>query len=591
MNRDIFKKYNPNIHHNYDILEGFSEMMDDKELLSFSKILIEKKSWRILSRIYDSNRDKKVGDLIINKFDIEFNNWVQKELTFNKKPFAFSMKGVSIKKNLKIEIRDFFFAIVNFNFKSETMSTFLDLISKSKKKYIKILFEKFFNICSNALETKQIDRFLEILLNDYTKDKSSNILFFITELVKEISISKHRFSINSVNKEKLEKLITDYKINTYDDLTLIICSKFICSGSEALTKHQIKETTIDVLNKQFHKNFKKVNLEETYNILFLIQKFNFIDFDKLKCENKIDFIIHIINKKNENYINGSEDAKSQILDNLLSESEHYFKLIIILLNNISDEIKQEKLSKFITEIDLLKESFKTHLWFNEFSSFKIFKKKHIKPINGGYELETEIDTSKIESLTRKKSNYVFLPIKHSTYETANSYITYSANFSAYNKGNILTVFPIDSVRDKKTIQFIDELKINNFFLDLEFLLIKKTFEITNNDVPLKKSKPLNKYLFNNLLFHDQVKLTISEKCFLNFLKEQRPLYYSSIYKKNLKTNELFDEIVNIHKSNETIIGKIISKSDSGFKVEILGYEAFLQVLKFLLSQLEIMINS
>lgn len=602
----ILNEHDPKDIRSHCILRFFAEDLSENEKNDFVEALFNNGSWILPTEICNLSDSTELKNYTKGKFYEIISEWATKRIEFSNS-LKNEIRNHFIPTYLLVEYREVLFSIRNLDFPDELMIVIQKLICDSNSNYLNNYFEVSFWLIVEDFSTDEIEVFFKYFSDLYVKTNSSNLKSFLYYFLNGLAYSSKIFMLSpdfTVTLRKLSESLEENNIqNDFTSIISILLIELIEKKELDLSENRFDKIIVDSLNTlkkgdpdnlDFYKFLKRFNYP-----------FNNIDFS-IEANTLFENIQSNIQLTSNNY---DFRKKNSIAHHYIKSSEEYCELIFFYLEHCSEQSAYHLFILFLRQIDELRNSLTTLLWFDEYLNYKIIKGKIFGAIQEGFNVEIDqtffkqrvLDKNLTDVCTNDfvlKNGYGFLNSKslkyfpkESKFYNSGRYITHSntkaildaakksepelffiskVNYSSTNKWNVATLKPFNESFNNIVIKY--ELKA--LFSSVELLLIEKAHEYLDLESPfIKRVIVINKLPYFKFIQNYNIKF--NENQFWSLLELHRPTLYRKIYLNHKKHEESFNKILNAYETNQVITGVITSTIKGGMSVDILGKEVFL----------------
>ena len=606
---DILNQYNPKDKQSHGILKFFAEDLDEIERIKFVETIFERGSWILPTEISKLSKSKELKEQTEHHFFRIFNDWVNARIDYSES-IAIESKHPFVTIKLSSEFSEVILSLRNLDFSDKIMPLFKKFLEQANANYLNTFLDRNYFLIVEEYKINEIEFLFDFFLGFYYQNLTKRSSDFIYNFLNSLAFSDKIYSLSQSFIEKLRKLSLKLKESEYkSDYTLLIALLLIdlikrkkLDLSMSIYSPLIEET-LEALDKGNHDNLDFYRFLKRFNYSF--NNYN-VKIDANAFFNKInDSLIRLESQNNL--------QKQNTLHLFIQSSFQYFELLLFYLEKSSEDQAREFFLKFIAFVDVLRKSFSSLLWFDEYLNFNIIKGRVVSKIQKGYEvkIETRYFYEKIKEKQIDlplsddfvfKYGFGFLPEKtlnnspeekkaYSSLKNINSetlskqfsqedentelqsYFISNLNYSITNKLKVIILIPIGESKPIQSVIYKYQLKA--FYSFIELFLIDKAFHYLNLDSPLPKLKRGLKHLLTPPHFIDNYKIGLTEDSFWGILRETKPLLYDSIYIRHKNNEKSFKEIQFAFDNNITVSGVISSKAKGGMNVDVFGLQGFL----------------
>ena len=601
----VLDNYPPQNLRSHTILRFFAEDLEEKENIKFVEAIFNRGSWVLPTEIFKSSDSFNLKEYTNDKFYQIFNEWVDKRIKHNSF-LSQKSKNVNIPNRIIYEFIEALFSINNLGFPVELLSALERLLVNCDSKYLKVLYEKSFNLVITNFDEKEIEIIFGYFSDIYTINPLNNIGQFLYALLDKLTYSHKVFNLSSNFIAKLNALSDAFKkedyINDYFIVISILQIEIIKNK-----KLDLNDSKFDYLIRPTIDQLEKGNL---VNLIFFnfLMKFNY-SFNNYDVDNAIIALLERIQEKTR------EDHDKNIdylVNDFIEKSDQYFKLLLFYLNFIPNELSKEILIVFIKTIDGAREFFSSKmLWFNEYNNFTLIPGDIVSYNHPGFQVKIDkafltqhekakkiknnfsskvFDKFYAHGFLNKNNIYNYKKLKNIVSKTRkfgdsienleeklskiiipDQFIIEYLNYKTSNKGNVIR---FNLPENEKDLRLLKTYNIQATCPSLELFLVNKSYQFLNKQSPfINKSEIFYRYF--TVDFNNNIKFNLSECNFWTLLKEYRPNLYKQTYVKEKNNKKAFEKLINAYDNGVILEGIVKSRTKGGLFVEVFGVEVFL----------------
>jgi small subunit ribosomal protein S1 len=598
----VLDNYPPQNLRSHTILRFFAEDLEEKEKIKFVEAIFNRGSWVLPTEIFKSSDSFNLKEYTNDKFYQIFNEWVDKRIKHNSF-LSEKSKNVNVPYRIINEFIEALFSINNLGFPVELLSALERLLVNCDSKYLKVLYEKSFNLVITNFDEKEIEIIFGYFSDLYTINPLNNIGQFLYALLDKLTYSHKVFNLSSNFIAKLNALSDAFKkedyINDYFIVISILQIEIIKNK-----KLDLNDSKFDHLIRPTIDQLEKGNL---VNLIFFnfLMKFNY-SFNNYDVDNAI---IALLERIQETTREDHDKNIDYLVNDFIEKSDQYFKLLLFYLNFIPNELSKEILIVFIKTIDGAREFFSSKmLWFNEYNNFTLIPGDIVSYNHPGFQVK--IDKAFLTQHEKVKSNfsskvfdkfyahgflhrnniYNYKKLKNIVSKTRkfgesienleeklseiikpDKFSIEKLNYKGSNRGNIIR---FNLPQKEKNLSLLKTYNIQATCPSLELFLVYKSSQFLNKQSPFEyKSESFNR-LFT-IDFNIKNKFNLSEQNFWTFLKDYRPNLYEKTYLKQEKQKKTFEKLIKAFNNEDILEGIVKSRTRGGMLVDVFGMEVFL----------------
>ncbi|WP_286883520.1 MULTISPECIES: S1 RNA-binding domain-containing protein [Sphingobacterium] len=592
---DIFSKHDPKNRKNYGILKYYSEDLDEKSLLSFIKVLFEEGAWELGSEIGSLSGSNKIISETKKIFTQYFLLWIDERIEHSESLDNFH-KNIFVPLMYLQRYKSALISAKHLDFPDEMMAGLIRFINKSTTSYGSSYFENSSVMIIEDFNAIEIEYFVTYIIQQFERHKTDNLLNFISIFIKNLTYSLEIFNLSEAFLDRLKNLIfiDDQADISLQNLVLYFNISFIRNKELDLSENKHSLSIRKVIDKLEKSNIDNLEFYKFLNSF----GYNFQNFDHIY---EIDQMILKIQYEINQFV-GPEQNSKRTLNYYIKTIDQYFELFLFFLQRIEISKVSEKLNNFLSVIKLLRKSFYSNLWYNEYLNFLPIIGVVKERINSGYRVEFErnffLDNCKkvgvielnVDLINKygtgflREDNFKHLTkykefINFENYPTVANYISNSdidifnilnVNYSSANKLSVLTLAPLNNYLYTK----VQEYYLKGLLPALEIFLFEKLSDILKTEVIDAKSKLLFERTFDFQYVY-KYKIQISNDDFLEILNSYSEEIYSNIYIPYQEREDLYNRLKICYKDKKEVNGIISTRSSGGFNVNINGFTCFL----------------